>query len=209
MPALDSSRAVIVEQPIGSIVVMRQWHGPSARGDVAATYAADVFSDVLNQPTSKFRQRLVDSGLWQSIQVNYYTLNQTGPITILGETTPDRLKAALKALDAELELVSRPGYITAAELAPVKRQRVAGTMFSLERPSGFAHQLGFWWSVTGLPYFMGYVDAMARQTPEEVQAYAARYIVGKPSVTGVLVSPQVRQQLGLTEAVIAGTGALP
>ncbi|MBA3889391.1 MAG: insulinase family protein [Gemmatimonadaceae bacterium] len=203
VPPLERNSAIIVEQPIGnSIVVMRQWHGPSARGDVAATYAADVFSDVLNQPTSRFKQRLVDSGLFQSIHVNYYTLNHTGPITIMGETSPERLTEALAALDAELRLVAQPGYITAAELEPVKRQRTAGTMFSLERPSGFAHQVGFWWSVTGLEYFMGYVDAMARQTPAEVQSYAARYIVGKPSVTGVLVSPEVRRRLELTESAV-------
>lgn len=210
VPPLTGDTAIIVEQPIGnSIVIMRQWHGPSARGDVAATYAADVFSDVLNQPTSKFRQRLVDSGLFQSIHVNYYTLNHTGPITVMGETSPERLTEALAALDAELERVVQPGYITQAELEPVKRQRVAGTLFSLERPSGFAHQVGFWWSVTGLEYFLGYVDAMARQTPAEVQSYAAKYIVGKPSVTGVLVSPAVRQRLGLTERAIIRTGAVP
>lgn len=210
VPVLEANRGLIVEEPIGSgIVVMRQWHGPSARGDVAATYAADVFSDVLNQPTSRFRQRLVDSGLFQSIHVNYYTLNQTGPITIMGETSPERLTEALAALDAELQRVAQPGYITQAELEPVKRQRVAGTMFSLERPSGFAHQVGFWWSVTGLDYFLGYVDAMARQTPAEVQAYAARYIVGRPSVTGVLVSPDVRRRLGLTESALAQRGVQP
>ena len=107
VPALEGNRGIIVEQPIGNaVVVMRQWHGPSARGDVAATYAADVFSDVLNQPTSRFRQRLVDSGLFQSIHVNYYTLNHTGPITIMGETSPERLLEALAALDAELQRVA-------------------------------------------------------------------------------------------------------
>ena len=30
---------------------------------------------------------------------------------------------------------------------------------------GFAHQLGFWWAVTGMDYFLGYVDTMASQTP--------------------------------------------
>lgn len=200
VPALAANQAVIVEQPIGGVVVMRQWHGPSARGDVEGTYAADVFSDVLNQNGSRFRRRLMDSGLFQSVQVNYYTLNHTGPITVLGETTPERLREAIAALDAELALVAQPGYVTAAELEPVKRQRVAGTLFSLERPSGFAHQLGFWWSVTGLDYFLGYVDAMARQTPADLQAYARRYIVGKPSVTGVLLSGETRRRLGLTEA---------
>ena len=209
VPPLTASKGVVVEQPIGPVVVMRQWHGPSARGDVAATYAADVFSDVMNQSGSRFRRRLVDSGLFQSIHVNYYTLNQTGPITILGETTPERLREAIAALDAELKRVGEPGYITPEELEPVKRQRSAGTVFSLERPSGFAHQLGFWWSVTGLEYFLGYVDAMARQTPADLQAYARRYIVGKPSVTGVLLSAETRRALGVTEAELARGGATP
>ena len=50
IPPLTRDTAVIVEQPIGTVVVMLQWQGPSARQDPAATYAADVFSDVLNQP---------------------------------------------------------------------------------------------------------------------------------------------------------------
>lgn len=209
IPPLTGDRSVIVEQPIGTVIVMRQWHGPSARGDVAATYAADVFSDVMNQSGSRFRRRLVDSGLFQSIHVNYYTLNQSGPITILGETTPERLREALAALDAELQRVGEPGYITPEELEPVKRQRSAGTLFSLERPSGFAHQLGFWWSVTGLEYFLGYVDAMARQTPADLQRYAQRYIVGRPSVTGVLLSSETRAAIGLTEASLLQPGATP
>ena len=67
IPPLTRDTAVIVEQPIGTVVVMLQWQGPSARQDPAATYAADVFSDVLNQPGSRFQRRLVDSGLFHSI----------------------------------------------------------------------------------------------------------------------------------------------
>jgi zinc protease len=197
IPPLRTDGALVVEQPIGSVVVMRQWHGPSARGDVKSTYAADVFSDVMNQRGSKFRRALVDAGHFQSLQVHYYTLNHTGPITIFAETAPEKLREALAALDAELRRTVDPGYITAADLAPVKRQRVAGTLYSLERASGFAHQLGFWWSVTGLEYFLGYVDAMAEQSPDDLRAYARRYIVGKPSITGVLVSPETRAQMGL------------
>jgi zinc protease len=209
IPALDGNKAVIVEQPVGTVLVMLRWHGPSARGDVAATYAADVFSDVLNQDGSQFRKRLVDSGLFQSIQVHYYTLNHTGPITILGETTPEKLRSALAALEAELEHVDDADYYTPAELESVTRRRISDTMFQLERSSGFAHQLAFWWSVTGLDYFLGYVDAMARQTPADLQAYARKYIVGKPHVTGVLLSPSTRRKLGLTEDELAGRRASP
>jgi hypothetical protein len=45
---------------------------------------------------------------------------------------------------------------------------------------------------------MGYVDNMASQTPEQLRAYVRKYIVGKPRVTGVLISPRDRQQIHLT-----------
>ena len=51
-----------------------------------------------------------------------------------------------------------------------------------------------------LDYFLEYVDTMAKQTPEDLRRYAARYIVGKPRVTGVLISPEDRRALNLTDA---------
>ena len=100
VPPLTQNEGVIVEQPVNTVIAVLQWHGPSAHADVAGTYAADVFSDVLNQPGSRFQRKLVDSGLWQSLVVNYYTLNHVGPITISGEVAPDKLRAALAALRA-------------------------------------------------------------------------------------------------------------
>ena len=204
VPALGRSSGVVVEQPVNAVLVMMQWHGPGAHTDVPATYAADVFSDVLNQPGSRFQRKLVDSGIWQSIGVNYYTLNHVGPITISGEVAPEKLRDAIAALDRELAEVVKPGYITAEAVDGVKRTRIVGTMESLERASGFAHQLGFWWAVTGLDYFFGYVDTMARQTPDDLRRYAELYIAGRPRVTGVLLSPETRRALKLTEAELAG-----
>ncbi|HSQ31062.1 MAG TPA: pitrilysin family protein [Gemmatimonadaceae bacterium] len=209
IPPLAHDTAVIAEQPIGSVILMLQWQGPSARGDPAATYAADVFSDVLNQPGSRFQRRLVDGGLFESVTVNYYTLNQVGPITIEGETSPQHLREAIAALRDEIRKLADPTYFTSAELNAVKQHRIVGTELSLERASGFAHQLGFWWAVTGLDYFYGYVDTMARQTPENLRAYASKYIVGHPHVIGVLLSPEARAMLKLTPANLRDTGVQP
>jgi zinc protease len=209
VPALTKSVGVVVEQPVNTVLAELQWEGPGAHADPAATYAADVFSDVLNQPGSRFQRKLVDSGLWQSLVVNYYTLNQVGPITISGEVAPDKLRPALAALHRELADVAKPGYITTDAVDGVKRTRIVGTMESLERSSGFAHQLGFWWAVTGLDYFFGYVDTMGKQTPDDLRSYASKYIVGKPLVTGILLSPETRKALKLTEAELAPTGLVP
>ena len=204
VPPLTANKAVIVEQPVSTVLVMVQWQGPGAHADPAATYAADVFSDVLNQPGSRFQRALVDSGLWQSLIVNYYTLNQVGPITISGEVAPDKLREAIAALDRELGEVVKPGYISTDAVNSVKQTRIVGTMESLERASGFAHELGFWWAVTGMDYFFGYNDTMAKQTPDDLRRYATRYILGRPRVTGVLLSPETRKTIGLTEAELTG-----
>jgi zinc protease len=200
IPALTGNSVVFVEQPVGAVTVLMRWQGPSVRKDPAATYAADVFSDALNQPGSAFQQRLVDSGLFQSIGVNYYTLDQVGPITIMGQTTPDRLRDALRALNREIDRLAEPGYITQEQLDATKAERAVSTAFGFDRPSDFAHTLGFWWSVAGLEYYMGYVDNMAAQSLQDLRNYARKYIVGKPRVAGIVLPPGVKQRLGLTDA---------
>jgi len=206
IPALQKSEALIIEQPVGAVTVLVQWQGPSVRKDPKATYAADVFSDVLNQPNSTLHKRLVDTGLWQSIGVSYYTLDQVGPITINGQTTPDKLKPALAALDAEIERFTRPGYISKEELEAVKAQRAVSSAFGRERASSFSQTIGFWWSVASLEYYMGYVDNMAKQSLADLRGYAAKYIVGKPRVTGVVIPSEARQSIALTTADLLPRG---
>lgn len=204
IPALTKNSAVIAEAPVGGITVLLQWQGPSVGKDPAATYAADVFSDVLNDPQSKFQQRLTDSGLWQGVLVNYYTLNHTGPITISGATSPENFRAAMKALLDEIAKFDTPGYFDGDELNATKAHRAVTSAFDRERASGFAHTLGFWWSVANLEYYMGYVDNMAKQSINDLRAYARKYIVGKPRVTGVLLSPDAKRALGITEQELVG-----
>lgn len=209
IPPLQHDTGVLVEAPVSTALVMFQWQGPSASADPAATYAADVFSDVLNQPGSRLQRRLVDSGLFESLGVNYYTQNHVGPITISGQTAPGRLREAITALEAEIQAFDDPGYFSPAELQPVKRQRITGTMLGLERASGFAHQIGFWWAVTGLNYYLGYVDAMARETVPDLQRYAHAYIVGKPHVRGVLLNGTENAKLHLTASELSHWGQRP
>ena len=206
IPPLQKSEAVIIEQPVGAVTVFLQWQGPSVRQDPNATYAADVFSDALNQPNSILQKRLVDTGLWQSIGVNYYTLDHVGPITISGQTTPDKLKSALAALEAEIQRFTELGYISKSELEAVKAQRAVSSAFGRERASGFSQTIGFWWSVANLEYYMGYVDNMAKQSLEDLRGYAAKYIVGRPRVTGVVIPADARQSIALTAADLLPKG---
>jgi zinc protease len=206
IPPLDGNQAVISEAPVSAVTVLLQWQGPSVGADPNATYAADVFSDVMNQPGSRLQKRLIESGLWEAISVdrgilvNYYTLNHVGPITISGQTTAEKLRPALAALEEEISHFADPGYVTSEELTEIKAQRTVSSAFGRERTSGYTHVIGFWWSVASLDYYMGYVDNMAARTTGDLADYTRKYIVAKPHVIGVLISPQDRQSVHLTEA---------
>jgi zinc protease len=199
IPALDGNKAVIVEEPINAVAVLLQWQGPSVGKDPAATFAADVFSDALNTPGSTFQKNLVDSGLWQAVGVNYYTLNQVGPISISGQTSPEKFRAAMAALEKEIARFTDPTYVTPRELDAVKAQRTVSSAFGIEKASEIAHTIGFWWSVANLDYFMGYTDMMAQQRITDLMRYTRTYVAGKPRVTSVLLSSEARRAIGLTE----------
>jgi zinc protease len=208
IPPLVKNDGLIVEEPVNAVTVEVQWHGPSVRKDEAATFVADVYSDVLNNQQSRFQKKLVDSGLWQGVIVNYYTLNNVGPITVSGQTTPEKIRAAMTALFAELGESVKPGYFSQEELEATKANRAVSTAFGMERSSEFSHTIGFWWSVSGLEYYLKYNDEMAKRTAADLRAYATKYIIGKPHVVGVMMTGEDRRRIKLTEDELAKMGGI-
>jgi zinc protease len=206
---LTGNAGVIVEENVNALTVMLQWQGPSVRKDEAATFVADVYSDVLNNDQSRFQRKLVDTGLWQSVVVNYYTLNNIGPITVSGQTTPEKFREAMSALYSELNQSVKPGYFTQDELDATKANRAVSTAFGLERSSESSHTIGFWWSVSGLDYYMKYNDEMAKRTASDLRDYANKYIIGRPHIVGVMMTAADRRRLKLTEAELSSLGIVP
>lgn len=187
MPPLATNRAVVVQGDVSTVTIEIAWQGPSVRDQPDATYAADVLSDLLNDDRSGFQQRLVDSGLFQSIVVNYSTLAHTGPITIHAVTTPEKLPGALTGLQVELRMMGDSGYFSPADLEIAKKRRAVETVLGLEQGLGLAQTVGYWWSTAGLDYYLGYVDNLSARSLADVRRYIKDYIAGKPFVIGALV----------------------
>lgn len=211
-PPLPKSEAVIVEKNTGqeasgagqNVFIQIGWHGPSIGKDDKGTYAADVFSYILSQPDSRFQRKLVDSGLTSGASINYYTQRNVGPITVFLTTTPKDAKAALKAVYAEIEDFTDPDYFTDAELANSKTILEANDLFDREKPSEYAHTLGFWWSSTGIDYFRGYHKNLRAVSRKDINDYIRTYITDKPHVSIALVAPEAKAEAGLTEADLIG-----
>src|SRR4029078_3128175 len=100
-PPLAKSEGVVIAKPVQNVIINISWHGPSIGKDNPATYAADVFSFILRQPNSRFQRNLVDTGLVTGVDLSYYTQRNVGPISLIAQTTPDKARAAIKALYEE------------------------------------------------------------------------------------------------------------
>ncbi len=205
-PPLMKSSAVIVEQPVNGAALYMAWQGPSVTADPAATWAADALATILANPASTFQKRLVDSGLTFGVGLSYYTQAHIGPITVFAQTTPDKALAAEKAIMAEIVKLGDVNYITPQELRAAQTQLGIQALYQREQASEYAHTVGFWWAVTGLDYYRNYVPNMQKLTRTDIANYVKKYLIGKPHVTGLLVSPKDRVRLGLTTAQLMENG---
>lgn len=199
-PPLDSSSAVVVELPVGTVTVNVQWHGPSVTREPGDTYVADVLARVLANPTSAFQKALVESGLAFGASFSYYTQMHVGPIGISAQTTPDKALDVHRAILAEVEKLGEPGYVTEEQLRAAQTQVRVAELYGREQASTMAQTVGFWWAVAGLDYYLAYVDEMQAVTTGEFAGLARKYMIGKPRVSGVLISPEARRAIGLTPA---------
>jgi zinc protease len=198
MPPLPTSRTGLVEAEVGDLTFLVRWHGPSVTTDPAGTYAADVFSELINQPLSGLQRRLVDSGLFQTVSMGYETARNVGPIELYARTTAENLEAAGAALKREIRQFGTPGYFSDVEVVTAKKRQQVLTAFQFESATSLAHPVATLWSIAGLDYYMGYIDNVRAQTPADVQRFVDTYLAAKPMTVTVLVSSANRRAMGGT-----------
>jgi zinc protease len=203
-PPLLKSEGGIIKQPVTNVFLEIGWQGPSIGKDDAATYAADTFSFIMQQPDSRFQRNLVDSGLVNGVGIGYYTQRNTGPINIIAQTTPDKAKAALKAIYNEISHFNDKDYYTDEQLESAKALLEADDLYSREKFDEYAKTLGFWWSSTSIDYFRGYLGNLRRTSRADISRYVTTYIQGKPHVSLALISEQAQQQAKLTPEDLIG-----
>lgn len=203
-PPLEKSKGLFVEQEIENVVIQLGWHGPSIGKDDAGTYAADVFSFIMEQPNSRLSRAMIDSGLAVGISVHYYTQRNTGPIRITLVTPPDRAKAALTELYKQIGQFNSAAYFSNEELANAKNLLEAEDLYRRDKLSEYTHSLGFWWSSTGVDYYRGYHAKLRAVSRQDISKYLTTYVIGKPHVAVAMMSSGARNATGLTEADLIG-----
>ncbi len=203
-PPLAKSEGVIVEQPVSNIILQIGWHGPSIGVDDKSTYAADVFSYIVEQPNSRLQRAMIDSKLAVNASVHYYTQRNVGPIRMTLVSSPDKAKQALKTLYTEIEKFTDPAYFTDEELENAKTLLEAEDLYRREKLSEYSHSLSFWWSSTGIDYFRGYHKNLRAITRDDINRYIKTYIQNKPRIGVALISNELQQEAKLTPGDLIG-----
>jgi zinc protease len=189
-PPLDKSVTLAVIQLVKTISIHRSWMGPGMTADMPSTFAADVLSFIIRQPNSRFYRKLVDSGLFDRAFLSYFSQAHTGPIGFDGVTSADRFDRAIAAITDEIAHMADADYFTDEELDLAKKQLEVSETLGRERTTDFVHTVSFWWASGSLKYYEDYLDNLRKISRADVQTYLRRYVIGKPSVTGVLVSEE-------------------
>lgn len=203
-PPLPKSDGAVIVQPVQNVIINIGWQGPSIGKDNPATYAADVFSFILRQPNSRFQRNLVDTSLVTGVDLSYYTQRNVGPIALIAQTTPDKARAALKALYQEVSHFNDKDYFTDEELESAKALLEADDLYSREKLSDYTHTLSFWWASTGLDYFRGYLPRLRATSRADISRYITTYIQGKPHIGLALMSNEAQNQVKIKPEELIG-----
>lgn len=203
-PPLAKSEGVIIKQPVQNVIIEIGWQGPSIGKDDVSTYAADVFSFILRQPDSRFQRALVDTGLVSAANLGYYTQRNVGPINIIAQTTPEKARAATRAIYNEIAHFNDRDYYTAEQLETAKALLEASDLFDREKLSDYTHTISFWWASTGIDYFRGYLGNLRRITRTDISRYVKTYIQAQPHVGLAMLSDEAAKTSQLTTDDLMG-----
>ncbi|MDP2029124.1 MAG: pitrilysin family protein [Thiobacillus sp.] len=182
-PAQVGSKRIVVKAPAQLPYLLMAWHAPTLKDWQQDTtpYALQILAGVLSgNDSARLQKSLVKT---QQIAVNAsagYDAVARGPGMFMIDATPAPGKsvAALEhAIRSEIERVQRDG-ISAAELARVKAQVIAGEVYQRDSLFYQAMQLGEY-AIAGLPpeALAHRVDKLRAVTAQEVQAAARQWLV--------------------------------
>lgn len=175
--------------------IMMGLHGPDTRNDLKATYAADVFSFLLKQNSSKFQQALIDSGLAFGADVSYQTCKYTGAIVIVAVPHPDKIKEVINIVEEHINEWDSDTYFTDEQLETAKTLLAVDDAHAREKTSEFVHTVTFWWASATIDYYTSYIDNLNKVSREDIKRFVQTYIKGQPKTIGVLTTPEQKDAL--------------
>ncbi|MBK0378380.1 M16 family metallopeptidase [Mucilaginibacter segetis] len=192
---LKKDTSFIKEMTIARTPYMQiSWQGPGYNTDSASTIAADVFSTILGLNSSKLQQALVDKGLASYASVSYRTSRFVGPVDVFVVPNPAKIKECFDETMHQISMWKDADYYTDEQLADAKAILLRDDIRSKEKPSSLPSQMSYQWCSTSLDYYTDLDDNYQKISRGDIQRYLDKYIIGKPKVAGMVISPEMSKK---------------
>ncbi len=178
------------------------FRGPDVLADAGATYAADVWGKLLDDPNGKFKSRIWSKvpGLYKKeyLWASYATQRDGGYISFSTyvllsseKSTFERLVALRKAIADEIsDMASDSSYFSAKDYEILKAKLADERIYQRETVDGFISDLSFWWASASTTYYDGYVENLKRVGFPQLAGFLSGYVVSKASILAARMNPQ-------------------
>ena len=199
-PTVDALTAnrnrMIPAAEIYDVTFLVRWQGPSVGKDTTGSVAGELFSQLVNQPLSGTQKRLVETGIFQSVNMRHDTKNYTGSVDILAVTTLDKAVAAASALSAEMARLAAPDYFSDADMQLGRKKIQVGSAGIGESAEAVAHLISDVWASAGLKYMRDFLPSIEARSAADVRRFVETYIRGKNMSVSVLLSNNAMRSIG-------------
>jgi len=181
----------------GQAHVQMIFRGPDTALDSESTYAADLWTQMINSPQGRFKTALEREvpelyGGTRHITAGYHTQRDGGTtyfsfkITVPGEEKLWNIILRLRTtVLQEINAMRAENYFTPDEFAAARSEIENQEIITRDIPARYIRNLSFWWTSTSTDYYKGYIDKIRTVSPQSVCAYINRYQHAKPFLTSV------------------------
>ena len=109
----------------------------------------------------------------------------------------------MKIFWQQFDKFSDPRYYTDEELETSKALLRNRILYDSESLSDFAKTIAFWWASTGLDYYEGYLDNLAKVSRKDIKSYIDKYLTNKPYVLGLAIDANSLSRLKLEPSMLS------
>jgi zinc protease len=184
---------------VGRIEV--RYRGPDLASESAASYAADLWSALVEPGDGRFKSALaknVPKLSKDSIVAGYVSQRDGGWISISSYFDVDPASSAVdrarafKERERGYEITTMKGdasYFSSAQYETAKKSLLADRDMAADTAEGMIETLAFWWAAASVDYYASYPAALANTGAKEVSAFLDTYILRNLEVVALRMNP--------------------
>lgn len=180
------------------------YRGCDCFDDQKNTYVSDVCFDLLNSPSAKLKNKIIQNPEYMIpmsdyIYFSYPTMARLGYITIGAMMLSPENNMAQRAVDfsteinggALAEIAEDSSYFSKEEMSMIKQRIENSNILGTETTSELIQSLRYWWICADDNYYFSYADNMKKVNYNDISSFLNKYLINKNPLVVVIINPDV------------------